>query len=204
VTALALPPRGGPARTLRRSILHILSITCFVSAAIMLGKASWIHVKAQVAQVLMERAFTRSLASGDIVKAWNWADTWPVAKVSFPRLGEEAIVLQGASGEALAFGPALLNETSRPGERGTSVIAAHRDTHFSFLRDVKVHDEIAIVRNDGLQFRYRVTNTRVVEWNTTGIDRHAPGFNLVLSTCYPFDAVTRGTQRYIVEAVMVR
>ena len=202
MTAHVLPPRSGSARTLRRSILHILSITCFVGAAIMLGKASWIHVKAQVAQVLMERAFSQSLASGDIVKAWNWADTWPVAKVSIARLGEEAIVLQGASGEALAFGPALLNETPRPGERGTSVISAHRDTHFSFLKDVVAGDIVTITRNDGLQFRYRVTNTRVAAWDKSGIDRHAPGFNLVLSTCYPFDAVTRGTQRYLVEAVM--
>ena len=169
----------------------------------MLGKASWIHVKAQVAQVLLERAFTQSVATGSTVKAWQWADTWPVAKVKIARLGAESIVLNGSSGEALAFGPGWLAETPRPGERGTSVIAAHRDTHFRFLRDVRVGDTIEVTRTDSLRFSYRVTGTRIADWDASGIDRHARGFHLVLSTCYPFDAITHGNQRYIVEAVMV-
>ncbi len=208
MTALTFPPRSGSAQRYlswsRRSILNLLSLLFFAGAVVMLGKSCWITLKAEVAQVLLERAFSQSVVSGRPVKAWNWADTWPVAKVSVARLGEEAIVLQGASGEALAFGPALLNETSRPGERGTSVIAAHRDTHFRFLKDVLVGDVITIARNDGLTFHYRITTTRVVTWDRSGIDRHASGFNLVLSTCYPFDALTQGMQRYLVEAVMVR
>jgi len=169
----------------------------------MMGKSSWIMLKAEVAQVLLDRAFTKSLASGEAVKAWGWADTWPVAEIRIARLGTRSIVLQGASGEALAFGPALLNETARPGERGTSVIAAHRDTHFAYLRDVVVGDVISVTRSDGLTFTYKVTGMRVADWNRSGIDRHAPGFNLVLSTCYPFDAVTRGNERYIVEAELI-
>jgi hypothetical protein len=38
----------------------------------------------------------------------------------------------------------------------------------------------------------------------SGIDRHAKGHHLVLSTCWPFDAVMRGAQRYIVEAELVK
>ncbi len=204
MTAITFPHVGEPARNMRRFILKLLSVLFFAGAAVMLGKSCWIYLKAEVAQVLLERAFTQSMISGAPVKAWNWADTWPVAKVRVERLSSEAIVLQGASGEALAFGPALLNETAPPGERGTSVIAAHRDTHFRFLKDVQIGDVIDITRTDGLRFRYRVTNTRVAEWNASGIDRHAAGFNLVLSTCFPFDAITHGPQRFIVDAVMVR
>lgn len=195
--------RGGPAGLTRRSVYLTLSVLMVLGSVLMLGKAGWIHIKAQVAQVLLERAFSESMTRGTQVKAWAWADTWPVAKIRMERLGEEAIVLQGASGEALAFGPALLNETARPGERGTTVIAAHRDTHFAFLKDVALGDIVSVLRSDGLQFRYRVTGTRIVDWRTSGIDRHAAGFNLVLSTCYPFDAVTQGSQRYLVEAEMV-
>ncbi len=203
MTATTLPLPGGPARFSRRFILNALSVLFFAGAAVMLGKSCWIFLKAEVAQVLLERAFTQSMISGAPVKAWHWADTWPVAKVRVERLSSEAIVLQGASGEALAFGPALLDETARPGERGTSVIAAHRDTHFRFLKDVQIGDVISITRADGLHFRYRVTRKRVADWRKSGIDRHAAGFNLVLSTCYPFDAVTHGDQRFLVEAVMV-
>jgi len=88
------------------------------------AKAAYIPTKAVVAQAMLERAFTQSLATGQPVKAWGWADTWPVARLEIGRIGAQAIVLKGASGEALAFGPSLLDETSRIGERGTAVIAA--------------------------------------------------------------------------------
>jgi len=168
------------------------------------AKAAYIPAKAVVAQVMLERAFTQSLATGQPVKAWGWADTWPVARLEVGRIGAQAIVLKGASGEALAFGPSLLDETSRIGERGTVVIAAHRDTHFAFLKDVAVGDVVTLTRDDGLRFDYRVTGMRVADADASGIDRHAPGFNLVLSTCYPFDAVLHGKQRYIVEAELVK
>ena len=194
----------GPAVPRRRSILNLLTLVCVLGAVLMLGKSSWITLKAEVSQVLLHRAFAQSISSGETVKAWNWADTWPVAEVRIPRLGASAIVLNGATPEALAFGPAHLSETPRPGERGTSVIAAHRDTHFSFLRDVELGDVIAVTRNDGLSFRYAVTDMRVAAWNQSGIDAHAPGHRLVLSTCYPFDGMVGGHERYIVEAAMVR
>lgn len=168
----------------------------------MLGKASWISAKAVTAQFLLDRAFTQSISTGKPVKAWNWADTWPVAEIRMPHLNARAIVLSGASGEALAFGPAWLAETAKPGERGTSVIAAHRDTHFEFLQHAKIGDQIAITRADGLTFTYRITKTRIADATNSGITRNAPGFNLVLSTCWPFGGLTQGKERYIVEAVM--
>jgi sortase A len=184
-------------------LLNLLTILCLIGAVVMLGKSCWISLKAEVAQVLLERAFTQSVASGEAVKPWGWADTWPIAELRIPRIGAEAIVLHGATSEALAFGPVYLPDTPQPGEPGTTVIAAHRDTHFAFLQNVVVNDDVAITRNDGLTFHYKITNLRVVQWNATGIDRHAPGHHLVLSTCYPFGGLSRGTERYIVEAELV-
>lgn len=194
---------GGPALT-RRSILNALSALCVIGAVFLFGQSAYIFAKAQLAQVLLNRAFTQSVLTGEPVKAWSWADTWPVARVEVKRIGASAIVLRGASGEALAFGPALMDETSKIGERGTSVIAAHRDTHFAFLKDVAKGDLITITRNDGVTFTFRVTGTEIVDWNHSGIDRHAPGFNLVLATCYPFGALTHGPQRYLVKAELVK
>jgi hypothetical protein len=33
--------------------------------------------------------------------------------------------------------------------------------------------------------------------------RHPDGFELVLSTCFPFDAVTPGPERYLLHATMI-
>ncbi len=192
-------PNGG-----RRYFQNLLSALLVTLAVFFFGNSLYIYAKAQLAQVLLERAFTQSLVTGKPVKAWSWADTYPVARLSIDRINAEAIVLKGASGEALAFGPALLDETSRPGERGTSVMAAHRDTHFAFLQNVKVGDVITVTRDDGLRLLYRAVNLRVVDASQSGIDRHAAGFHLVLSTCYPFGALTHGTKRYLVEAELVR
>jgi sortase A len=196
-------PQLGPVRPSRRSLLNLLSALCLGLSLFLFGQSAWIFAKAQLAQVLLERAFSQSIASGVRVKAWNWADTWPVARLEISRIQASAIVLHGSSGEALAFGPALLNETSRIGERGTAVISAHRDTHFAFLKGVVAGDRISITRDDGLVFTYSVTGTWIADWNKSGIDRHASGFNLVLSTCYPFGAITPGPLRYLVHAELV-
>jgi sortase A len=196
-------PQLGPARLSRRSLLNLLSALCLGLSVVLLGQSAWIFAKAQLAQVLLERAFSQSISSGVPVKAWGWADTWPVARLEISRIQASAIVLHGSSGEALAFGPALLNETSRIGERGTAVISAHRDTHFAFLKNVVAGDRVSITRDDGLVFTYRVTGTSIADWNKSGIDRNASGFNLVLSTCYPFGAITPGPLRYLVHAELV-
>jgi sortase A len=193
-----------PAHISRRGILNALSVMLIAASLMFFGNSIWIFAKAQLAQVLLERAFTQSILRGKPVKAWSWADTYPVARIKINRINAEAIVLNGSSGQAMAFGPALVNETSRPGTRGTSVMAAHRDTHFSFLKNVQIGDLIEVERDDGLSFTYRATQMRIVDWNKSGIDAHAAGFNLVLATCYPFEAITHGPKRFIVEAELVK
>jgi sortase A len=193
-----------PAQPPRRFLLNLASFLCLALSVWLFGQSAYIFAKAQLAQVLLNRAFTQSIMTGEPVKAWRWADTWPVARIEVKRIGASAIVLKGVSGEAMAFGPGLVNETAGIGEPGTSVIAAHRDTHFEFLKDVVAGDTVAITRSDGLTFTYRVTGTSVVDWNKSGIDRHAKGFNLVLATCYPFGAITHGPERYLVKAELVR
>ena len=115
----------------------------------------------------------------------------------------DAIVLAGSSGQALAFGPGHVELTPDAGMRGTAVYSAHRDTHFQFLKDVVVGDEIDVTRNDGKAFRYRVDGSSVVRFDASGIDPLSNGYELVLSTCWPFDAVISGPDRYILHATLI-
>jgi len=164
------------------------------------GQGLWIPAKAALAQVLLERAFERSVATGRPVKPWPWADTWPVARIAFPRLHRAVIVLDGASGQALAFGPGHVAGTPDAGDRGVAVYAAHRDTHFALLGQVRPGDEIVVRRIDGHEARFRMAGARVVRWDASGIDPHAPGRALALATCWPLDARTHGPLRYVVWA----
>jgi sortase A len=119
------------------------------------------------------------------------------------RLHASTIVLAGRSGQALAFGPGHVERTPDAGERGVAVYSAHRDTHFAFLKNVLIGDEIDVKRQDGQTFRYRVDRTSVVRFDASGIDPLAGGHELVLSTCWPFDALTQGPERYLVHATML-
>ena len=170
---------------------------------VLLGDGAYIHAKAWLAQVLLQRAFIESIATGHPVRPWSWADTWPIAQIEVKRIGASAIVLAGSSGQALAFGPGHVEETADAGERGVAVYAAHRDTHFRFLKDVIMGDEIEITRSDGRHFRYRADAAEVVRFDASGIDPATQGHELALSTCWPFDALTSGPERYVLHATLI-
>jgi sortase A len=168
-----------------------------------IGQGLAIHAKAMLAQILLERAFAKSAGENAPVKPWSWADTWPVARVEMERVGLSAIVLRGGSGQALAFGPGHLDGTPLPGEEGMAVIAAHRDTHFAPLADVRLGDEIRVTRNDGVTAWFRVMETSIARWDASGLDPNIAGHWLTLSTCWPFGASEPGPLRYLVKAQMI-
>lgn len=183
----------------RRTVL--LGAAFFAALGLALaGQGLWIRAKAAVAQILLERAFSQSIATGSPVKPWGWADTWPVARLRVPRIGASAIVLSGGSGQSLAFGPGHLAGTPGAGQRGTVVYAAHRDRHFAFLGDVMRGDAITVTDRFGITYTYRVTGSEIVRWDASNIDPHAVGHHLVLATCWPLDAKTPGPLRYLVHA----
>jgi sortase A len=174
-----------------------------LAGLVLFGQGACIHAKAALAQVLLEKAFTETIGSGRETRPWSWADTWPVARIEVKRLRASTIVLAGSSGQALAFGPGHVELTPDAGERGVAVYSAHRDTHFRFLKNVVIGDEIAVTRSDGRTFRYRADGTSVVRFDASGIDPLNDGYELVLSTCWPFDAVTPGPARYLVHATLI-
>ncbi len=181
----------------------ILPLAIALVGVLLFGHGAVIHAKAIVAQVLLERAFRQTIATGRPIKPWSWADTVPVARIEIRRLGVSTIALAGSSGQALAFGAGHVEGTAEPGEPGIAVYSAHRDTHFRFLRDVRTGDEIEVTRRDGRTFRYRTDSARVVRFDASGIDPVTDGSELVLSTCWPFDALTPGPERYILHARLV-
>jgi sortase A len=182
-----------------------------VLAAVAIGLAGlalsaqgvWMHAKASLAQLLLERAFAETLTTGADTKPWSWADTWPIARIEVPRLKASAIVLHGSSGQALAFGPGHVEHTPHAGSPGTAVYSAHRDTHFRFLKDVAAGDEVRVTLRTGDTHRFRVTRTSVVRWDRSGIDPFADGHHLILATCWPLDAKFPGPMRYLVHAERV-
>ena len=170
-----------------------------------LGEGAYIHAKAQLAQVLLEDSWERTLAGEREVKPWPWADTWPVARLEAPAQGETLIVLAGGSGRTLAFGPGHVDGSPLPGERGTSLIGGHRDTHFRFLEALAAGDELRIEDHNGTVHDFRVSSAEIIDSRTARIETAGDEPRIVLVTCYPFDAITPGgPMRYVVFAEPAR
>lgn len=166
--------------------------------------ASWIPAKAKLAQFLLQRAWVESQATGQPVKAWSWADTWPVAKITIPALHFDAIILHEAGGEGLAFGPVLLNQSAALGDEGLSVISAHRDTHFKPLAKLKPGMEIRVEPIQGPALTFQVDQMRVAPWDRSGLSKDSLEPTLALTSCWPFEDITPGPLRFIAEAHLVQ
>lgn len=192
--------REGSGRVFGRGLGSLLLVMLCLTGLIRITIGMIVPTKAVAAQLLLERAFDRSVVTRHPVKPWPWADMAPVARIRVPRLGVERIVLDTGSGQAMAFGPTLLPGGARLGHPGVTVIAAHRDTHFRFLRDVHVGDVIEIEGIDGRPIRYRVTGNEIVRWDRFAVAQDLSSNMVALSTCYPFDAIRHGPLRYVVWA----
>ncbi|WP_240914107.1 class GN sortase [Microbulbifer sp. SH-1] len=171
-----------------------------------LGSGTWVLLKAELAQYLISDSWQRQLVSGEVHKPWPWADTWPVAQL---QLGDEKplVVLQGISGQALAFGPGLYETSALPGSstaQTTTVIAAHRDTHFRGLRSLRPNMPIQLQGRDGRWRSFRVLGAQVADSRSGTLPAFAQAGDvpdLILVTCYPFDALDAGGPlRYLVYA----
>lgn len=167
-----------------------------------LGAGVWIDAKALLAQRLIAGAWQRTLDAGGLpVKPWPWADTWPVARLQVPRHGQDLFVLAGAHGQSLAFGPGHESASAPLGEAGLSVIGGHRDTHFDFLETLRPHTLLSLQLPDGRRQSYRVTDAKVVDVRVDPVPAGGARTELLLVTCYPFDAViTGGPLRWVVRA----
>lgn len=167
-----------------------------------IGEGSWIYAKAGLAQHLLQRAWSRTLAGDTNSKPWPWADTWPVARLMVPSQHIDQIVLEGAYGRTLAFGPGHVETAGPIGASGTIILTGHRDTHFRFLKRLRQNDVIELDQPTGIRRRYRVKETHIADSRSASIGITHDQPQLVLITCYPFDAIQAGGPlRYVVTAL---
>lgn len=166
-----------------------------------LGEGAYIYAKAQLAQELILDAWEKGVANHQAVKPWSWADTWPVARLMVPRLSIDQIVLAGDNGRALAFGPGHRIGSALPGTVGNSLISGHRDTHFNFLKELRIDDTILVQDQTGTVHQYVINAYEVIDESMPIAEGNARQLTLV--TCYPFDAVMPGGPlRYVVTATV--
>jgi sortase A len=125
----------------------------------------------------------------------------PVKGIDFairvPKLKYFAAVREGVDTTILYSGPGHYPGTVWPGDQGTVGVAAHNVYWINFPRLAR-GDEIDIETRYGT-YRYTVTGSKIVNPdNRTVLVADAPGYNLVMTTCWPLWAGAFATQRYVI------
>ncbi|MFT7219327.1 MAG: sortase A [Candidatus Azotimanducaceae bacterium] len=98
-----------------------------------------------------------------------------------------------------------MSGTYVPGTVGTALIGGHRDTHFGVLRTLKKGDRYLVQTRDGRWLAYEIESVEVVDIRKTPAREISDRIDeVILVTCYPFDAVLPGgPRRYVVRAQRV-
>ncbi|MBT0670978.1 class D sortase [Novosphingobium profundi] len=112
-------------------------------------------------------------------------------RLSVARLGVREIVTSGeATHDTLASGPIMVKAASA--QSPVTILAAHRDTHFLFVRDLAKGDVIELQNPSGARARYRVVRFETVRWDRFSYPRDPARALLALVTCYPFGGTEYG------------
>lgn len=183
-------------------VRNVLVVTFVVAGILSLGEGTRIYLKAILAQILLQNAWSQTRSGETNVKPWPWAEMYPVARLQVPAHDEDIIVLAGTTGKSLAFGPGYALSSASPGDADNMVIAGHRDTHFAFLERLEMGETVFLETPDGARHRYLVTQIDILHQSKTSVMEPTGKKQLTLITCYPFDAITPGgPMRYVIRAL---
>lgn len=122
-----------------------------------------------------------------------------IGRIEIPRLHMSDLVLEGTNPKVLRVAAGHIRGTALPGETGNVGIAAHRDTFFRPLRNVRLQDEVVVTTSYG-RFRYIVDKLDIVDPSDVQVLHPTSDPELTLVTCYPFTYIGPAPKRFIVHA----
>jgi LPXTG-site transpeptidase (sortase) family protein len=183
-----------------RSAQHFLRLSLVVGSATGLGLWGWATAERMIYQHWDNPEFTQSVPGPPAQPAIT-ANS-PIGRIEISRLGVNTLVREGTGAAILQVAAGHIPGTALPGEKGNVAVAAHRDTLFRGLRNVRKEDSIVFQTANGTHL-YRVESTEVVQPDDVAVLKPGRENELTLVTCYPFTWIGSAPQRFIVKAVEV-
>ncbi len=148
------------------------------------------------------------LYSGEIFNSYT--DTIPSSKITFPYAGTKygEISIDGTSvscplffgddAKTLRRGAGQYKGSAFPGMCSTIIIGGHNNSFFSTLKDAQVGAEVTVKTHYGV-YTYKIVSTAIKRFDDrSAYNLRAENENLILYTCYPFNALGLTSQRYYV------
>jgi len=191
-----LPTLTNPILRWSRNVLLIIGL-------LSLSYVGYALLDARLYQAEQARRFERELKETNLPRAESASaaasEGSTLGRIEISAVGMTTMILEGTEEGTLRRAVGHIRGTPLPGQRGNVALAAHRDTFFRGLRDIRVNDEITLTTLSG-SFHYRVDSTKVVKPEETEALKDNGHDTLTLVTCYPFNFVGSAPKRFIVRA----
>lgn len=166
--------------------------------------ATWLPAKGWLSQKLINYSWHQSIDLQQKIKPWPWADTHPIAELSFKRLNKNLVVLNGGDPTTLAFSAGAIAPFNQIFSAQPFVVAGHKDSHFSFLEEIMMKDIISLADQYGRSQLYQVESIDIVDASSGELPVLANDSQLILITCYPFTAINNNSnERYVITAKLL-
>ena len=187
-----------------KKIFIVLGCCLIILGIVGITKASLMPIKAIIGQHYLEVAWKESLKNNKLSKPWKSADFYMIGELRVPKLKVSRVILNSVSGEAMAWSIGQVANLNSALDKQPIILAGHRDSHMQFMSELNIGDKIELMMSDGLLRLYNISEAQINQKAT--LDVSLPKFtnnSLILTTCWPFNSVRSGTQRYILIAELV-
>ena len=187
--------------------LRAVEMLLWSAATVLLGIYACVYLERNAYQAFQMWSFNRTLqrmpapraVPGALRQLEKLPPGAPIGRIEIPRLGVRAMIVNGTTAVTLRRAVGHIEGTPLFGSGGNVGLAAHRDTFFRGLRDIRRGDRIEIDTLQGA-YEYVVDATRIVSPDDTAVLDASARPTLTLVTCYPFDYVGPAPRRFIVRA----
>ena len=193
--------QSGPSRLLtfkpsRRATSAALLVAGLSLLLFSLASYGWMYYRQHQLTSTFDVPRSPSLVKGTDTAASSSAG---ITLLTIPGINLKAAVLDGVDRKSLLLAPGHLPESAWPENRGNVVIAAHRDTFFRHIGELRSGDDVFVSRN-GHQFHYVVKEKSIVSPSDLAVVQPTLDDRLTLITCYPTYYIGPAPKRMIVVA----
>ena len=184
-----------------KKIFIVLGCCLIILGLVGITKASLMPIKAIIGQHYLEVAWKESLKSNKLSKPWKSADFYMIGELKVPKLKVSRVILNSVSGEAMAWSIGRVTNLNHALDKQPIILAGHRDSHMQFMSELNIGDKIELTMSDGLMTIYIISGTEVSDKPEVALSPVTLGSeSLILTTCWPFNAMKSGDQRYLIFA----
>ncbi|MDA9895543.1 class D sortase [Amylibacter sp.] len=184
-----------------KNIFIVLGCCLIILGLVGITKASLMPIKAIIGQHYLEVAWKESLKSNKLSKPWKSADFYMIGELKVPKLKVSRVILNSVSGEAMAWSIGRVTNLNHAIDKQPIILAGHRDSHMQFMSKLNIGDKIELTMSDGLMTTYIISGTEVSDKPEVALSPVTLGSeSLILTTCWPFNAMKSGDQRYLIFA----